>query len=44
MLKEWASFSIHYAIKILLGLFILWAALEVGELFEKIDLIMMDLF
>jgi hypothetical protein len=30
-------------IKILLGVFILWAALGVGELFDKIDLMMMDL-
>jgi hypothetical protein len=29
-------------IKILLGPFILWAALGVGELFDKIDLMMMD--
>jgi hypothetical protein len=28
--------------KILLGLFILWAALGVGELFDKIDLMLMD--
>ena len=30
-------------VKILLGIFILWAALGVGELFDKIDLMMMDL-
>ena len=30
-------------IRILLGLFILWAALGVGELFDKIDLMIMDL-
>jgi hypothetical protein len=29
-------------VKILLGFFILWAALGVGELFDKIDLMMMD--
>lgn len=30
-------------IKVLLGLFILWASLGVGELFDKIDLMMMGL-
>jgi hypothetical protein len=30
-------------IKILLGIFILWAAMGVGELFDKIELMMMDL-
>lgn len=30
-------------IKILLAVFILWASLGVGELFDKIDLMLMDL-
>ena len=30
-------------VKILLGIFILWASLGVGDLFEKIDLMIMDL-
>jgi len=30
-------------VKILLGILILWASLGVGELFDKIDLMMMDL-
>lgn len=30
-------------VKILQGIFILWAALGVGELFDKIDLMMTDL-
>ena len=30
-------------VKIILGIFILWAALGVGELFDKIDLMMKDL-
>jgi hypothetical protein len=42
-LREWTGFSIHWAIKILLGIFILLAALGVGELFNKIDLMLMDL-
>jgi hypothetical protein len=41
--KEKTGFSIPRIIKILLALFILWAALGVGELFDKIDLMMMDL-
>ena len=30
-------------VKILLGIFILWASLGVGELFDKIELMKMDL-
>ncbi|MEE4178772.1 MAG: hypothetical protein V2I46_14805 [Bacteroides sp.] len=44
ILKEWTGFSIHYRIKILLGLFILWAALGVGELFNKINMMLMEIF
>lgn len=36
-------FSIPLILKILLGLFVLWAALGVGELFDKIDLMMKDI-
>jgi hypothetical protein len=43
MIKKRTGFSIPLAVKILLGIFILWAALGVGELFHKIDLMMMDL-
>lgn len=32
--------KVHIAIKIGLGLFVLWAALGVGELFAKIDLML----
>ncbi len=39
-LHRWTGFSIHWAIKIVLGLFVLWAALGVGELFGKIDLML----
>ncbi len=38
--KKWFGFSIHWVLKVLLGLFILWAALGVGELFDKIDLML----
>lgn len=43
ILKKIAGFSIPLVINILLGLFIIWAALGVGELFNKIELMMMDL-
>jgi hypothetical protein len=42
MLRSKLGFSIHYAFRILLGVFIIWAALGVGELFNKIDLMLMD--
>ena len=44
ILKKMTGFSIPRMgiVKILLGIFILWAALGVGELFDKIDLMMMD--
>ena len=41
--KEKTGLSIPAVLKILLAIFILWAALGVGELFDKIDLMMMDL-
>lgn len=41
LLKKRFGFSVHYLVKIFLGIFILWAALGVGELFDKIDLMMM---
>lgn len=43
LFKNWTGFSIHRIVKILLGLFILWAAIGVGELFHKIDLMMKSL-
>lgn len=44
ILRKTAGFSIPKIgiLKILLGLFILWTALGVGELFDKIDLMLMD--
>jgi hypothetical protein len=42
LLKVKFGFSIHYALKILLGIFIIWGALGVGELFAKIDLMLMN--
>ena len=45
ILKKMTGFSIPGMgiVKILLGIFILWASLGVGELFDKIDLMMTDL-
>jgi len=42
-IKERTGFSIPRIVKIGLGLFIIWASLGVGELFDKIDLMMKDL-
>ena len=43
IIRERIGIRIPVIIKILLGIFILWAALGVGELFDKIHLMMMDL-
>jgi hypothetical protein len=43
VLKEGTGFSIPKVAKIILGIFILWAALGVGELFDKIELMMRTL-
>lgn len=43
ILKKRTGFSIPGIVKIGLGIFIVWASLGVGELFNKIDLMMMDL-
>jgi hypothetical protein len=45
ILKKMTGFSIPRMgiLKIILGVFILWAALGVGELFDKIDLMMTDI-
>lgn len=38
--RKWTGLSVHWGIKIVLGIFILWAALGVGELFDKINLML----
>jgi hypothetical protein len=43
ILRKRFGFSVPVVVKIILGLFILWAALGVGELFDKIDLMLMDI-
>ena len=37
IIKEKFNFSIHYIIKIILGLFVLWGTLAVGELMEMFE-------
>jgi hypothetical protein len=41
--KRLIGFPIPKIAKIVLGIFIVWATLGVGELFDKIDLMMTDL-
>ena len=42
ILKKMTGFTIPYLrlLKVLLGIFIIWAAMGVGELFDKIELMM----
>lgn len=42
-IKKLTGFSIPVVVKILLALFILWAALGVGELFDKTEMMLEDL-
>ena len=43
LFQKITGFAIPVIVKIILGVFILWAALGVGELFDKINLMMNDL-
>jgi hypothetical protein len=43
LIKEKTGFRIHIAVKIVLGLLILWAALGVGDLFDKTGIMLRDL-
>lgn len=43
-IKKKTGYSIHWALKINLALFIIWVVLGVGELFSKIDLMKESLF
>jgi hypothetical protein len=43
LFREITGFSIHPVIKVVLGIFILWAALGVGELFEKFGMMVNDI-
>lgn len=42
-LKEWTGVPIPWFVKVLVGVFIIWAAVGVGELGDKIDLMLADL-
>ena len=42
-LKRISGISVPLIVKIIMGIFILWSALGVAELFDKIDLKMKDL-
>jgi hypothetical protein len=42
LIKKLTNLSIPGFVKIILGIFVIWAALGVGELFDKIDLMLMD--
>ena len=42
LFKRWTGFSIHYTLKVFLGILIIWAAVGVGELPDKIELMMAD--
>ena len=41
--KQWVGFRVPTIAKLALGIFIVWAALGVGELFDKINLMPIDL-
>ena len=41
--RKWTGISIPIIVKILVAIFIIWASLGVGELFDKIELMMKDL-
>lgn len=40
LIKKMIGFSIPAVLKILLAIFIIWASLGVGELFDKIDMML----
>lgn len=42
LFKKITGFTIPILIKIVLGLFVIWASLGVGELFTKIDMMLKD--
>ena len=43
LLRRRFNIGVHYVVKILLGIFILWAALGVGELLEKTGMMLRSL-
>lgn len=43
LVRKGFGFSIPLVVKIAIGIFVIWAAFGVGELFDKIDLMISDL-
>ncbi len=43
LIRKWIGFKIPGVVKIILGILIFWAALGVGELFDKIELMFLEL-
>lgn len=44
IIKKKTKFSIPTIAKIVIGLFILWSAIGVGELFDKVEIMKKDMF
>ena len=42
LFREWTGFAIPGLVKVLLAIFIIWAAMGVGELPEKVDMMIND--
>ncbi|MGZ8550272.1 MAG: hypothetical protein ACXWV2_06410 [Chitinophagaceae bacterium] len=42
MIKNRIGFPVSPLLKIIIGVFIIWAAMGVGELFDKIDIMLAD--
>jgi hypothetical protein len=43
LVKKWIGFTVPAWLKLLMAAFILWASLGVGELFDKVDLMISSL-
>ncbi len=43
LFKKITGFSIPWFVKVIVAIFIIWAALGVGELFDKVELMLRDL-
>ncbi len=43
MIRKVTGFSVHWSVKLVIALFILWSAVGVGELFDKIEMMKSDI-
>ena len=43
LLAKWTGLSLPWWLKLLLAIFILWASVGVGELFDKVDMMLADI-